>query len=301
MKGWNDPPAQSLQAAKRSPDNPFRRQAVNSSTAHKRSYSSGAFQPGGDALFHAPPGGCFTPPVISNSPSQIPSILVPSNEQNAAPTAFPAYLPGNLATRSWSNFENPGLSSSSSCEGLNPNAQGSGISPRLHNQMSAPEGNQNELANALQLKLQNLQQPLFPTGFQRVSPLASPAISSPTRKLNSSSPTNAALIEAIVPSFEVQQTLEKVDLLGQRFGETTIETNQVEKLMLKLKILKTEWSDYSEELRSLVHKMVFCVCTNQTDLAMRCFIKLSVDYSKQTMMWSVAFKKLIRHFETNNL
>ena len=109
-------------------------------------------------------------------------------------------------------------------------------------------------------------------------------------------------VQNIQPTFSVHETPSKVSLLERIFSEDPCnDSSQIEKLQAKVQLFHTDWNgnklDYS--LYLLTCKLVHCVLMKQTDLAMRCFIKISVEHSKQAVPWSMAFKKLIRYFESN--
>ena len=213
-------------------------------------------------------------------------------------------------TQSWSNFQSPTmfptpvhLDQASLIQGNSLKVYSPISLPGSACQPSIPqsEGERDELAAALQERLKNVQlhSSSIINSNPNVSPLCSPFSFSPTRKQGGN---NNSAIDSLTTNFAVDETKSKVDELFRIFtSDPSNEKSQVEKLETKLDLFRKSWNALSDSLCSLLSKLVFCITTNQTDLAMRCFIKMSVDYSKEVMMWSMAFKRLIRYFEEKPL
>ena len=306
--GWNDPPPQVIgdQSGKASIDNPYRRKIEST---HKRSHPSGLI---GDFALGAP----------GSNPQTHPSIMLPSGE-----THYPSDPNSPAVVRTAPNLIansqhlHSYTSSSDSLDGFIPHppdtlgcnylqwSSGYASNVPYYTQASCPTNGQpifkspvsdkpqTDLANALSDRLMNLTLRNSPEQLILHSPLSSPGTFSPARR--SRSPAPLSVIDNINPTFEIEALLEKVDYLRNNFKNSPDAVQYAEKLDTKIDVFVTNWPSLNSTLRKLIHKLVFCIFTNQTDVATKCFVKMSVEYSNDVMAWSMAFKRLISYFESH--
>ena len=303
-QGWNDPPPQALGDSMRKPstENPYRRKI---DSCHRRSHSSGFS------------GDVANP--IGSSPLTRPSILLPSSTTHyPSDPNSPALVRNIHGLVSNSQYPQSYTSSSDSLDGLAPHPDmastsnhyqlGPGGAVTYQNQISCPtytqptfltpsDNSQTDLAHALNDRLLNLTLRNSPDQLRLHSPMSSPGTFSPARR--SRSPVSLSVIDNIEPNFDIDGLLEKVEYLRISFRNNSNTVQYADKLDAKLQTFVSSWSSLNSTLRNLIHKLVFCILTNQTDLATKCFVKMSVEYSSDVMSWSMAFKRLISHFESN--
>ena len=142
-----------------------------------------------------------------------------------------------------------------------------------------------------------------PLAHTRTSPLnSSPASLSPMNSPliglthRTKSPTNNP-IASIEPTFDVEATPQQVQLLLQRV-QLQAAQDEFNLISQKLDAFQAAWPSLHSDVKILVQKLVFCVQESKLELAMKCFVRISVEHT-ETLSWAIVFKRLIRQLESS--